>query len=67
VESQIGKMVVDEEGYKYIRYEEAGIEEQLLDLNKDPYETTHFTDSVGYSDQLRELREVYETEWFPKK
>jgi choline-sulfatase len=67
VESQIGKMVVDAGGYKYIRYDVAGTEEQILDLNRDPYETTHFTDSIGYSDKLRELREVYETEWFPEK
>jgi len=65
VESQIGNMVVDEAGYKYIRYNVAGIEEQLLDRNKDPYETTHFTDSTGYADKLKELQLAFDSEWFP--
>lgn len=64
VESQIGKMVVSEDRYKFIRYDKADIEEQLLDLNKDPYETTHFTDSTSHADKLNELREIYETQWF---
>jgi choline-sulfatase len=65
VESEIGRMVVSEEGYKYIRYDAVGIEEQLLDLNTDPYETTHFTNDKAYSEVLSGLRESYEELWFP--
>ncbi len=64
VESEIGRMVVSEDGYKYIKYDAAGIEEQLLDLNADPWETTHFTDHPEYSAKLDELRDIFENEWF---
>lgn len=64
VESEIGRMVVDKDGFKYIRYDAAGIEEQLLNLNEDPFETTHFTNDSTYSEKLEALRKVYETEWF---
>ncbi|UZR97534.1 sulfatase family protein [Chondrinema litorale] len=67
VESEVGKMVVSEDGYKYLRYDFTGIEEQLLDLNKDPFETTHFTDSAGYAEKLADLKNVYQTEWFPEE
>jgi choline-sulfatase len=67
VESGIGQMIVDDEGFKYIRYDVSGIEEQLLDMNKDPYETTHFTDSIGYAPKLSSMRKIFETEWFPSK
>jgi len=65
VESEIGRMVVDKDKYKYIKYDAEGQEEQLLDLNKDPYETTHFTDDPAYASKLNELRKSFETEWFP--
>jgi len=65
VESQIGRMVVSDDGFKYIRYDFDGVEEQLLDLNKDPYETTHFTDSPEHNGKLRDLRRAFEGEWFP--
>ncbi|MCK4921922.1 MAG: sulfatase-like hydrolase/transferase [Bacteroidales bacterium] len=64
VESEIGRMVVDQDGFKYIRYDGAGIEEQLLYLKEDPFETTHFTNDPRYTDRLNALREVYEKEWF---
>jgi len=64
VESEIGRMVVDREGFKYIRYDAAGFEEQLLDLNADPFETRHFTKDPGYAVKLEELRKSYENEWF---
>jgi arylsulfatase A-like enzyme len=64
VESEIGKMVVDNEGFKYIRYDAAGFEEQLLDLNADPFETRHFTSDPAYAVKLEELRKSYENEWF---
>ena len=65
VESEIGRMVVDQDGFKYIRYDAVGMEEQLLYLKADPYETTHFTNNPKYVDKLNDLRSVYESEWFP--
>lgn len=64
VESEIGRMVVDKNGMKYIRYDAAGFEEQLLNLKEDPFEMTHFTDDPNSKKQLEKLRIVYETEWF---
>jgi choline-sulfatase len=65
VESEIGRMVVDKDKLKYIRYDAEGIEEQLLDLNRDPHEMTHFTDDPKYASILAELRKSFEKEWFP--
>jgi len=65
VESEIGRMVVSKDNLKYIKYDAKGIEEQLLDLNSDPYETTHFTDDPKYASKLARLRKSFETEWFP--
>lgn len=65
VESEAGNMVIDADRYKYVRYLIPETEEQLLDLNRDPYETTHFTDDNQYAAKLRELRAVYERAWFP--
>ncbi|MCP4311736.1 MAG: sulfatase-like hydrolase/transferase, partial [Bacteroidetes bacterium] len=65
VESEIGRMVVDSEGYKYIRYDAEGEEEQLLNLNKDPYETTHFTADPAYAEKLEYLRDEFDQLWFP--
>ena len=65
VESQIGHMVVDDSNHKYIKYDAVGIEEQLLDLKSDPYETRHFTNHPKYSDILSKLRNQY-AEWFPE-
>lgn len=67
VESEIGKMVVNSEGLKYIRYNIEGIEENLIDLKKDPYEMTHFTNDPQYIENLNELRKIYDKEWFPVK
>ena len=64
VESEIGKMVVDQDGLKYIRYDAAGLEEQLLNLKEDPFETTHFTKNPAYNEQLVHLRKIFDTEWF---
>jgi choline-sulfatase len=65
VESEIGRMVVSKDKLKYIKYDAEGIEEQLLDLNRDPYETTHFTDDPRYASKLAELRKSFDSEWFP--
>lgn len=64
VESEIGRMLVSADGFKYIRYDLGGFEEQLLNLNEDPFETTHFTNDPAYAAKLEELREVFDTEWF---
>ena len=65
VDSQIGRMVVSEDGYKYIRYDFDGVEEQLLDLNKDPREKTHFTNSEEHKGRLDDIRKAFQDEWFP--
>jgi choline-sulfatase len=57
-------MVIDKDNYKYIRYDAEGIEEQLLDLNIDPYEKTHFTNDSKYTEKLEELKKEFECEWF---
>lgn len=64
VESEIGRMVVDKDGFKYIRYDAAGHEEQLLYLKDDPYETQHYTNDPKYKTKLDELRKLYDTVWF---
>ena len=64
VESEIGKMVIDKNGLKYVRYDFAGFEEQLLDLKEDPFETMHFTNNEKYEMPLKKLRKIYENEWF---
>ncbi len=65
VESEIGRMVVSKDKLKYIKYDAVGIEEQLLDLNRDPYEKTQFADDPEYQGNLEELRKAFETVWFP--
>ena len=64
VESEIGRMVVDKDGFKYIRYDAVGIEEQLMNLKEDPYETTHFSNNPLYTQKLNHLRKVFDTQWF---
>ena len=64
VESEIGRMVVDKDGCKYIKYDAVGDEEQLLDLKNDPHETRHFTGDADYAAKLNSLRNSFETEWF---
>jgi len=65
VESEVGRMVVSEDKLKYIRYDLAGVEEQILDLNKDPFETKHYTDNPEYGTRLNKLRNSFTTQWFP--
>jgi len=65
VESEIGRMVVSNDKLKYIKYDAVGNEEQLLDLNQDPYETTHFTNDPKHLKRLTDLRTAFENEWFP--
>ena len=65
VESEIGRMVVGNDGLKYIRYDVAGVEERLHDLNHDPYEMTHFTKDSAYQEQLGYLRDEFAKVWFP--
>lgn len=65
VESEIGRMVVSEDGFKYVRYDATGTEERLMDLNIDPYEKTHVTNEQPYSEVLSRLRKSFDEEWFP--
>jgi len=65
VENEIGRMVIDKDRLKYIRYDAAGQEERLLDLKNDPYETKYFTDDPEYASKLAELQKSFEKEWFP--
>jgi len=65
VEGEISRMVVNEDGYKYVRYDAVGTEERLMDLNKDPYETTHFTNDESHAKILSKLRKEFDEEWFP--
>jgi choline-sulfatase len=65
VESEIGRMVVSEDGFKYVRYDAMGTEERLMDLNTDPYEKTHVTNEQSYSEVLSRLRKSFDEEWFP--
>ncbi|WP_416864607.1 MAG: sulfatase [Imperialibacter sp.] len=65
VESQVGKMVVSADGLKYLRYDVVGVEENLIDLNNDPHEMTHFTTKPEYDEKLKELRSAFDQEWFP--
>ena len=64
VETEVGRMVVHEDGYKFIRYFGDENEEQLLDRNLDPYETKHFTHSADHADILSSLRTDFEEVWF---
>ncbi|WP_298495805.1 sulfatase-like hydrolase/transferase [uncultured Algibacter sp.] len=64
VESEIGKMVVEKNGLKYMRYDVEGIEEQLLDLKRDPFETKHFTNDPAMKSNFERLQSIYNTEWF---
>jgi len=65
LESEIGRMVVDKDKLKYIRYDAAGKEERLLDLSRDPHETTYFTDDPKYASKLAGLRKSFDSKWFP--
>jgi choline-sulfatase len=65
-ESEIGKMVVDAGGYKYIRYNLVGTEESLIDLNIDPFEQKQFTNYPDYNAKLNELRQNMDSLWFPQ-
>ena len=65
VESEIGRLVVDQEGCKYIRYDAVGIEEQLLDLDNDLFETRHFTSDQEYAEKLSQLKNAFDEVWFP--
>ena len=57
-------MVVSKDKLKYIKYDAVGKEERLLDLKRDPYETTYFTDDPQYASKLAKLQKSFETEWF---
>jgi choline-sulfatase len=57
-------MVVTEDKLKYIKYDAVGIEEQLIDLNSDPYEMSHVTNDRKYKAKLKKARKTYNKIWF---
>ncbi len=65
VETEIGRMIVSSDKLKYIKYDAVGIEEQLLDLKRDPFEMRQFSNDPVYNENLVELRKEFETVWFP--
>lgn len=68
VESQIGWMVVDNEGHKLIEYDypyNGKTETQLLDLKADPYEMRHFPRNDGNAKTWAKLEGAL-GEWFPE-
>ena len=65
VESEIGRMVVSKDKLKYMKYDAVGSEEQLFDLNKDPYEMAPFTKDPKYKEKLVNMRKAFRSEWFP--
>ena len=68
VSCEIGAMVVTEDGLKYCRYTKAGfVENQLLDLKADPYETRQYGNDPKYAKKMKELEKEFETVWFPAK
>jgi len=58
VESWIGRMVVGER-YKYIRYDAAGNEERLRDMQEDPHEKAHCTADPERATALETMRQVF--------
>ncbi|NHE56660.1 sulfatase family protein [Cyclobacterium plantarum] len=64
IEGEISRAVIRDDGLKYIRYDAAGFEERLMDLRKDPYETTHFTHDPAYREELEKIQTEFEESWF---
>jgi len=64
VETEIGRMVVTEDQLKYIKYDAAGVEEQLIDLKTDPHEMSHVTDNKKFKNKLTKARREYNELWF---
>jgi len=67
VETEIGRMVVSNDKLKYMKYDAVGIEEQLIDLKKDPYEMSHVTNNAYYKAKLKKLQQSFTKYWFPNK
>lgn len=65
VEGEISRMVVSEDGYKYVNYDVIAAEERLMDLNIDPFEKIHFTERSSHVEILSNLRKAFNEEWFP--
>ena len=63
VESWIGRTVVGDR-YKYIRYDAAGYEERLRDMQEDPHEKTHCTANPERATDLATMKQAFEY-WFP--
>ncbi len=65
VEAEFGRMLINKDKLKYIRYDARGTEEQLLDMNNSPLETDHVTDDPKYAEERKKLRKSFNDEWFP--
>jgi len=66
VESRIGRMVVGER-YNYIRYDAAGYEERLRDMQEDPHEKTHCTADPERATDLATMKQVFESRFPAEK
>ena len=55
IESEIGRCLVTSR-YKYVLYDEGASREQLMDLEKDPYETRNAAKDLGNGEVLAKLR-----------
>jgi len=66
VESQLGRMVMNDR-FKYIEYDiDRNIEVRLRDMKNDPHEEIHFTGDREYAPVLAEMKEVFDR-WFPNE
>jgi len=66
VESELGRMVMNDR-FKYIEYDiDRNIEVRLRDMKKDPNEKTHFTGDPEYAPDLAKMKEVFDR-WFPNE
>ncbi len=65
VETEIGRMIVDDEKFKYIKYDVAGTEEQLFDLNQTPLEMIPVTNDPKNKEKLAHMQKIFSSEWFP--
>lgn len=66
VESELGRMVMNDR-FKYIEYDiDRNIEVRLRDMNDDPCEKTHCTADPERAPDLAKMKEVFDR-WFPNE
>ena len=67
IESEVGRMVISDKGYRYMEYDWNGIiEKRLEDFNRDPMELTHVTDRKEYRKIQEKMYEEFHHIWFPQ-